>query len=182
MGKLSKALQSAAYHEAGHAVLAWHGRITITSIWIHTEHSGGQIKHTNPLYGIDLDWDGSTRARVRLEKAIKFSLAGELAQKKFNPRSFRRYHSAGDRESAIKYTLLLGGTQQIAEAYLNLLRLQAEAILDRYWHCVEALAEELLNQPTKYKKKTLSGKRSRRVIIEAHNKLIGNKTKQKKGQ
>jgi ATP-dependent Zn protease len=86
------ALEATAIHEAGHAVAAWLLRVRVNSATI-IPHSGalGHVTHANPLRGVDLEWDDSDRARLRAERYIKVCLAGPLAQKKFNPRSYRHW-------------------------------------------------------------------------------------------
>ncbi len=51
--KRTKFLEATAYHEAGHAVMAWDEGIKINSISIvPDEKASGRIMHADPLRGI----------------------------------------------------------------------------------------------------------------------------------
>jgi hypothetical protein len=74
-----------AYHEAGHAVIRYLLAFEPKSVTISTTSNAQRpAKHGDPLHGIKLVSDGSARARLRLEKAIRISYAGPLAEKKYS--------------------------------------------------------------------------------------------------
>ena len=88
-----------AFHEAGHVAAAWRHGLKVHSVTIMpTQEFRGHICHANPLRGIHLDYDGSSRARFRAEVGIIVCLAGPEAQRRFSPRSWRAHHGAGDHE------------------------------------------------------------------------------------
>ena len=75
--------EATAYHEAGHAVVRYLLAFEPKSVTISTtSNTQRATKYGDPLHGIKLDTDGSGRARLRLEKAIRISYAGPLAEKK----------------------------------------------------------------------------------------------------
>lgn len=70
-------VEATAYHEAGHAVVTLALRRKVYSVTIipdATTH--GRVHHESPLRGIRLEFDGSSRARLRAEEAIMISLGG----------------------------------------------------------------------------------------------------------
>jgi hypothetical protein len=69
--------RATAFHESGHAVAAF-----------------------SALAGINLEIDGSNRARVRAETAIIVALAGPAAQRRYAPRSRRAWRGESDFELA----------------------------------------------------------------------------------
>ena len=58
--------------------------------------AGHVIIHANPLHGFQLDIDGSDEARLRIESAMTICFAGPIAQKRHNPRSWRKVHGQWD--------------------------------------------------------------------------------------
>ena len=146
----TKKLQSVAYHEAGHAVAAWRLRLKINSVTIRgTDDYAGLTSHSNPLRGIDIEVDASDRARCRVENAIMVCMAGPVAQKKFNPTGFRRWHAesdwdhAGDLLIRIAPATVRGGT-----AYWTLLEERTKGLIGVNWVEVQTLAEALLESET----------------------------------
>lgn len=164
MKKPSKSLQSTAYHEAGHAVIAWRNKVRIISLSIIPEEGlFGKIRHSNPLRGIDIEWDVSTHARMRMEKCVKVSLAGAIAQRKFNPKGYRTWGDEEDRKIAYDQLTHFVGSNEELEAYSKLLEIQTRNDLNIpfVWACVEAVAEALLER------QELSGKDVRAIIQQA---------------
>ena len=79
-----------AFHEAGHAVVAWRRGLKVHSATIvPTKDYSGMVRRGS--LGVRLDIDGSNRARLRAESAIVVCLAGPAAQRRHNPRSWRAY-------------------------------------------------------------------------------------------
>ena len=70
-----------AYHEAGHAVAAYRLGVEVRSATILPDHySAGYVTHGDLFCGHTLGSD-----RAVLERAIKISLAGPLAEARFSP-------------------------------------------------------------------------------------------------
>jgi hypothetical protein len=158
----SKVLQSTAYHEAGHAVVRWYGKLKRPkyATIIEGEDYLGAVAGLDVPSGFDPDTKFSGRTQLILERRIRTFLAGSVAQKKFNPSGFRKYNAADDEDKAHKNVLWLSGNYETASAYMKLLRLQTRDILNKgwIWKCVEAVAEALLD------KKKLSGEETWQII------------------
>lgn len=152
MGKRSTALQATAYHEAGHLLVAWRENITIHSVSIIDNPkigSAGRVYLRNPLDGARRSKAVTKRSRRRLEGLVRYFLSGALAQKRFNPRSYRRWHDEDDRKQARKIIKRLAGADDdAARAALKHLEAQARDMLseERSWLCVEAIAAALMER------------------------------------
>jgi hypothetical protein len=89
-------IEATAYHEAGHAVIAYLLGYRPQSVTIvPTADTAGHIIHANPLHGFQLDIDGSHEARLRVENVVTICFAGPIAQKRYNPRSWRERTANG---------------------------------------------------------------------------------------
>ncbi len=146
MRQLSPTARTAtAYHEAGHLVVAWRLGLPVhrASI-IRDAHAHGFVQHKNPLFGIRLEMDGTDRARLRAEKAIMVSLAGPIAQRRYNSRSWRSAHGNQDYDTATELVLYANGSPEAASAHLRWLEIRTADLLNACWHVVEGLSAELL--------------------------------------
>jgi ATP-dependent Zn protease len=151
--KLSKRkvsqMTATAYHEAGHAVVCHRLGIRVKRITIvPSDTNAGMCTHDNILRGINPAFDGSDRCRMRLERLIKVSLAGQAAQRIWRPRSIRRYHSRSDFRLAAELALRVCGTGSVATAYLRWLSLSTEQMLRSSRPLVETLASDLVQHGT----------------------------------
>lgn len=147
--------KATAYHEAGHAVMAFHLGVASTRKGIsivRDDTSAGRFHHQKLLRGNSPELDDSPAARIRMEKTILISLAGPVAQKFFNPRSVRHYHGENDHQQAVDIAVHLNGGGEEATAYLKWLGLRTKRIVKLRWPLVEALAKEALAR------KTMTGK------------------------
>ncbi len=166
-------LKSTAYHEAGHAVMAWFCENELGTITIKPEGmNAGGIKHRDYapfpslvdghfLNNQELELvDGTIRKPIELqfnafvsgtfdhftvnEKAVLIAAAGEVAQKKFSPESFHPYQTAQDWADVFKALEHTDGGAR--ERLYN----ATEGILDDplVWAAVNAVADELLARET----------------------------------
>lgn len=144
----SKSAQTAsAYHEAGHAVIAYmFGYKPQAATIIPTIDTAGSVSHPNPLRGIRLDIDGSDRARLRVEKAIIICLAGPLAQRHHNRRSWRSYHGQSDYELINELALRICGSAEQASAFLKWLEIVAHDLVKMHWRQITKVAMALLER------------------------------------
>ena len=83
-----------------------------------------------------------------MEKRAIIALAGPIAQKLYNERSFRNYHASEDYRTAGEMALRVNGSAKQAEAWLKWLEIRAREALQVEWPIVEGLAEELLRTST----------------------------------
>lgn len=162
--KRTRALESLAYHEAGHAVMAWLMQIPIRSASISTSvETGGRTRHSDVLEGIHFELPNAgdkddMKVRLHAEKLVKVCEAGPLAQRKYYETAFRRYHGDEDRRRAHHVLSRIVGSERELSAYWTLLTVQAEQLLESNWERVRVLAEALLE------KETLPGRKAREII------------------
>lgn len=117
-------------------------RVTI----IPDAESKGSASHANPLQNAALDLEATARDRWRMEKLVRISLAGAIAERRFNPRSHWRLGSESDLHSALDLLSYFTGSNREIEAYLALLSVQTEEILAAAfnWAAVKAVAAALI--------------------------------------
>jgi len=144
-------LEATAYHEAGHAVAAFQLGIRIgrrgVSIIPAKDGSLGLVDILKGFRGRP-DIMTSDRMRLGAEKQAIVSFVGEIAQRKFRPRSVRRDHGWSDR---YKTTDLMGyfvATDKELRAYLKWLHIRAELFVSSpyNWSLIEAVAAMLLER------------------------------------
>ena len=141
---------STAYHEAGHAVIAYHVGVKIQTVTIVPDGEYlGLCRHAKVIRGRYPEADDSDRTRLRMEKHGMIALGGPIAQRLYNPRSVRRYHASSDYRSVADVALRVssGSTEQ-AEAWMTWLEIRTSDALRLRWVVVKALAEELMERRT----------------------------------
>lgn len=139
------ARRATAHHEAGHAVIALHLGMAVRRIKLRpSDGVAGVVEHQNPLKGIRLDIDNSPRANLKAEKAICICLAGPIAQRKYNARTWRHEHGEADHALAADLALSVHGGD-LATAYLTWLTAKTKAMLDlpHIWNLVGRVASDL---------------------------------------
>ena len=162
------AVEATAYHEAGHAVMAWIQGIPVRFVTIdpdfyYIENGSGMSLKDDGVDGrcvlpkrfgdvFFLINPRTCQGRERLQKIVLITLAGEIAERLFRPRS-RGYHEmavgGGIADDLILHKLAEDAEEQ--KLYLRWIRHRAKGLLKRHWKKVEALVRELLL------KKTLKG-------------------------
>ena len=160
---LSKALVATAYHEAGHAVIAWVHRVGLREVSIIPDADAGTLGHCGryrwPSFAPDAGLDARTERRAM--NLMMVHLAGREAERRFTGR-YNHIGAAADLETA--YTLaayVTGDTDPETAAFLHWLTLRTRRALGIHWIAVEALATTLLNA------QRLDGKQVREVILGA---------------
>ena len=142
--------QHTAYPEAGHAVVACRTGVKVQSVSIIP---GEGYKGICTLVS---EFSGRHSDGVKLERAIRISLAGPLAEKKFYRWSYRRAHARGDYQKAIGLCRYLSGAE-----WREWLKIREEATLvlvDRYWMDIRNVAAALLER------RELTGRAVTRII------------------
>jgi hypothetical protein len=102
----------------------------------------GQAHHGKVIHG-DTEFDRSPRTQRSIENSVRICLAGHEAQKMFA----RRSHSGAgeDYRQAVDWALHVSdGLEDVANAWIEWLRLDIRHMLKSRWEFVEAVANELL--------------------------------------
>lgn len=156
-GPISKQLRATAFHEAGHAVAAFHLGIVVKRVSIvRGEDHNGLVSSSLPK-GFDPD-SVNLRNRGIVESNIIMCLAGPIAEKHFTG----RYNHVGARQdyrTSIDLACLTCGSDKECERFVEWLWVRSENLLKhpRNQQAVKALAEVLLQR------KAVSGRLARRV-------------------
>jgi|KBSMisStaDraftv2_1062788.scaffolds.fasta_scaffold05947_11 hypothetical protein len=138
-----------AYHEAGHAVadIVFEHDLGAVTIEPDGERAGGV--EINRPDDDDLRYQDATASQVKFERRIMSSMAGEIAQRRFDPASVDPDHAAGDRVFAADYFDELDTpTDEIFRAYHHLLTLRTEYLVEKYWPHIQRVAIRLLDYGT----------------------------------
>jgi hypothetical protein len=162
MKRTKKQLKATAYHEAGHAVFAWYKGIKIKKVTIIPEaDSVGHVHHAKVIRGRSSELDNSPRHRQRMEIQIMISLAGPLAQRIWNPRTYRTYQCRSDHQTAVDVAMTYCGSGKQATAFLRYLHVCVDEFVrsPRYWGRIQGGSRAFAN---KYHDRG----RSRRLSIE----------------
>lgn len=131
-------LAATAHHEAGHAVAAVLKNVGFHQVSIVSEAgSAGHVKFLRPA-----------RKLEDVHKRGMIALAAEAAQRRFNPRSARRYHGSGDREAVVIYATDVTGSARQAQALLRLWEIQAQEFAEARWFQIQRVAGALLEHQT----------------------------------
>jgi hypothetical protein len=150
-----------AYHEAGHAVVAYylHRRIRHVSIIQSKDELGHMLRGKGP----DLksaEWEISNGIRDRLEDSAMISWGGDAAEFILTNRKKYRPGSTSDIHSVVEYLSKICGEPEALGAYVDWLWYCTRNLLreENQWIAVEALAVELI------KKRYIGGTRTRQII------------------
>jgi hypothetical protein len=151
-----------AYHEAGHAVMAYLEQIAIShASIIENEESFGRVvlkSVVGPSFEFDLSW----RNRKSIEKHCKVYLAGSIAERLARGRAnWRGAH--GDRSALANLIQYVYAQEEVVKAYVDYLSALTASELknERTWRAVTAVAKELLERGR------LGGRTVRRIVREA---------------
>ena len=160
-----------AYHEAGHAVVAWLCGVRITGITIiRTDDARGSCAHENLLRGYS-EYDGSDRMRMRIEKLVMIAMAGLTAQRFHRPRGVRYYHATSDYQMAVDLAFSVNGSSEATNAWIKWLEMRTQGMLRRNWLWVTELAKQLLRSGTLNKNEVERVLQSDRILAKARRLL-----------
>lgn len=143
-------LLAGAYHAAGHAVANIVQGLDLHPVSVPVDglHNGIVVDHTRVAelqapHALNVDTFSLHRQNL-LEKKVRTFLAGRFAQRRFNPRSWRSRHDSGDQQMAMEMLLRAsGGSERAASAWMRLLSIQSEDLIEDSWAGVEAVATAL---------------------------------------
>ncbi|QEN87722.1 hypothetical protein FZC33_15965 [Labrys sp. KNU-23] len=137
-----------AYHEAGHAVLAARcGVHLVKASIIPNGRVGGyvrfvQIRDCPPNLAITSEeW-----RKIQCERDCIISLAGEIAQKRYAPRSLRRMFPYRDVFDTIRAARDAHGNIELINPYVKYLTHLTRTLVDDCWEEIERVATALLEK------------------------------------
>jgi hypothetical protein len=145
-------LRSTAYHEAGHAVAAFHlgigiGRKGVSVIPDRSENRDGSAHILKGFAGRP-DIEITDRMRLGAEKHAIATFAGEAAQRRFRASSVRRWHGSGDRRRALDLLSYFAPEKRELKAYCRWLQIRAENLIASHlvWADCCAVADALVER------------------------------------
>lgn len=163
MRRSARELESTAYHEAGHAVIAMHFRRAIRYVTIEaTDTSYGHVLKTPMPPSFDPQNEIDARTMRRIEAEILVSLAGLAAESRFTGRRNLRAAS-GDYRFAVEMAAYAYNFGPVAGKYVEFLEARAMQLMagPAVWVKVEAMAKALLAH------KRLDAKQARAIYAGA---------------
>ncbi len=145
MTKGPSQLERTAYHEAGHAVVAFHLRVKVVSVSIIREDGSlGRVHHKYPS-AFTPDLRDDSRAKRRVETEIIWTLAGLAAEERLTGRC--NWQGANsDLHEAVDVASYVTGSDRELTAYIEYLREHARNLVavGHTWAGIKAVANELL--------------------------------------
>ncbi|MCX6092266.1 MAG: hypothetical protein NTX23_05315 [Candidatus Bipolaricaulota bacterium] len=159
-----------AYHESGHAVVAFLLRRRCEYVTIIPDE--GRVGHVCPAdlpdsFRPETDTDSLTRYRI--EREAKIFLGGITAERMFTGRQVSS-GSEHDLRAAAGLAQYLSGTDEEASAQLKLLLIQTQNLLsaEGNWCAVQRLADALMRE------RRIPWSRVRQIIEQALNESLSN--------
>src|SRR5687768_10085396 len=117
MKRNEKQNATTAYHEAGHAIAAWHLDLKFKHVTIiPEEESLGHLLHSKPPKWFRPDIEDTDRIRMRGERHIIVSLAGQIAEAKYRGRR-PSWGMDGDNQIAVDMASRFCGSEHTAHAF-----------------------------------------------------------------
>ena len=159
-----KTLEATAYHEAGHAVAAYHLRVGIgrSGVSILPNEDWHGFVHVLKGFSGEPDIELTAKMRLGAEKRAIVLFAGEAAQRRFRPTSVRSYHAETDRTHAVDLMSYFVASDRELDAYLKWLQIRAEDFVESpvNWKMIEAVAKALMDR------KRLTGGEVKGICLE----------------
>lgn len=159
-------LEKTAYHEAGHAVVAYLLGRSVRLVTIVPSEDGtllGHVLYVPPRLKDEYQyWGSPSLKRAAFENIVRISLAGSIAEGRMAGRQSHRQASSDYRYAVEVVSGLVGDDRELS-AYLNWLWISTENLLSvkPHWRAVEALAQKLLEL------RTIKGKDAKEIIRNA---------------
>jgi hypothetical protein len=160
----NRRVQIAAYHEAGHAVMAVLTRTPLRDTTIVASLLGASSGATRLIANGRVSKKFAERVKLgprELRQVLRracFDVAGEMAARRFARRSWRTLHSRSDLANISRLLDSLGLSEARLNALAEAIVAEADSLIAANWPRVEAVAAELL------KRGTLSGAQVRHIV------------------
>jgi hypothetical protein len=150
-----KALQNTAFHESGHAVVAFMLGVSFRSVTIRadaeTESLGMVMLRDSPKWAIpDTEAYSDRCARAWFERTTQISLAGQISEAVRAGRRPARYSHSSDNDHAVDRAIEISASDEEASAWINWLFIRTRNMLGLpfVWAAVVALGRELMERET----------------------------------
>jgi hypothetical protein len=158
-------LKATAYHEAGHAAIAWiAGRPLRNVTIVPVEGVSGSCSWARRR-GFHPEWDGSARLQRTCEIEIQALLAGHFAEVKYRKAQGMSTATSvsweADRRHAETLASYMNGSPAQMEAYLHWLLITAQQQVELQWRAIRALAIQLS------KLRAISGRDAYQLMLRA---------------
>jgi len=139
-----KMRRSAAYHEAGHAVIGIVLRLNVRSAEVQeTDGRVGQTLHTSMGHRYDGDWPPAHRIRREILGLLAGAFAAKVADGRFDHRGARY-----DYDTVVDFALHLAGSGDDASRLIRRAEEQTRALVERHWPAIVTVADELMRVGT----------------------------------
>jgi hypothetical protein len=134
-----------AYHEAGHAVMAYFLGVRLNKVSIVPDKDYvGIVLHEKVVRGRSPEIDTSLRNFDRMEKLARIALAGNVAQKLHAPRSHDG--ASSDRQTVADAAFMLNGSSEAASAWIKWLEISVTDAIKGRWTIVDTVAREVVKE------------------------------------
>jgi hypothetical protein len=144
-GGKSRLYHPTAYHEAGHAVMAYFLGVRLKKVSVIPDKDYlGIVLHEKVVRGRSPEIDTSLRNFDRMEKLARIALAGSIAQKIHAPRS--RDGASSDRQTVANVAFMLNGSSEAASAWIKWLEISVTDAIKARWTFVDAVAGDLVKE------------------------------------
>lgn len=171
--KSSRNIDVAAYHEAGHAMIAYRLGIPVGEISIQPKESAtGWVWYQQPLAEIIRSDDTSDERRIQMERCAMVCLAGREAQMRFNFEELQEEDFKVDLDIVNHALNKFSSCEEEVLTYEKLLEIRTRWLFDQpmAWEMVTDLARVLLE------KESLSGEEIHAVFEEVERRYIRSRT------
>jgi hypothetical protein len=169
--KITKALQSTAHHEAGHAVAALTCSIPTRKLSI-IPRDGSHGRFTPEPCNIGMKTLEFCKVTPRVQRTLEnralIALAGPAAERRFNPKGYRKIYGEDDYDHACTLLEWAAHSDKELKTYFRLIEIRAEILVENplHWLQIQGVAKALLERGE------LSGKMVKEVIVGVVKEVI----------
>jgi len=160
-----------AYHEAGHAFMAFIKKVRIVKVSIVPSERQGSLGHliaSNKIGSNPEDENFKSKYRTRLENFCMVAMAGMISE--YILTGIKNWEGVYQDQEYVNYLLsLLTYSQREFSLYRDLLWVRTETILRTkdHWHMIENLANYLLTENS-----VISGRKAKEILRNSNPRLI----------